>query len=231
MVEANPDIEPTIERLAEVEEEIFEVIDLEILATHEWCKDLVRELTERYESLARRHLVIVQNKLVLIEQTKIDFNRLGRLQAQEQLKQRLLGILQSEANREPILIGAEADYCNSNGEVLVNKVQKGLAQSEKAVLNRCQKLQLRLSSADLTNEIQRKIQHTCSEIDQIISQYAEGSQQETHTETFRRRLEEWDQKWKKLQAHVRQVGISQVGPNSVKQSESKTENDLKEDFY
>ena len=129
----------------------------------------MQQLTERYENLARRHLGIVQDKLALIKQAQIDFNQMGRQQAQEQLKQRLLNILQSEANREPILIGTEADFCNPNGEVLVNKVQKGLAESEKAVLNRCKKLQLRLSSADLTSEIRRKIQHTCSEIDQIIA--------------------------------------------------------------
>ena len=81
MVEPNPNTEPSIEKLAEVEQEIFEVIDLEIFATHDWCKDLVRQLTEKYENLARRHLGIVQNKLVLIEQAKIDFKRLGRLQA------------------------------------------------------------------------------------------------------------------------------------------------------
>ena len=63
MVQANPSHEYTAEKLSEVEEEIFDVIDEEIRACHNWCKDLVEELTQRYESLARRHLSIVEAKL------------------------------------------------------------------------------------------------------------------------------------------------------------------------
>ena len=43
MVEANSGHSP--ERLAELEEQIFEKIDEEIRAAHNWCKDLVQELT------------------------------------------------------------------------------------------------------------------------------------------------------------------------------------------
>ena len=83
MVQANPQNLPSPERLAQVEEEIFEFIDDEIRATHDWCKDLVQEITERYESLSRRHLRIVEQKLHAIVQAHADFKRLGRLQDQD----------------------------------------------------------------------------------------------------------------------------------------------------
>ena len=107
MVQANPQNQPSPERLEQVEEEIFEFIDDEIRATHHWCKDLVQELTERYENLSRRHLRIVEQKLQAIVQAHADFKRLGRLQDQDQLKQRLLNILQVQQNRDTILLGAE----------------------------------------------------------------------------------------------------------------------------
>ena len=46
------------------------------------------------------------------------------------MKERLLNILQTEENRDPLLIGEEADFCNNNGQVVVRKVQKGLSESE-----------------------------------------------------------------------------------------------------
>ena len=130
MVQANPSIEPSSEKLIQVEDELFEVIDQEIIAVHDWCKELVENLTQRYENLARRHLDIVERKLALIRQAQRDFVQMGRVQAQEQMKQRLPSILQTEENREPLLIGAEASFCNSSGEVLANKVKKGLSESE-----------------------------------------------------------------------------------------------------
>ena len=41
MVEVKPKNQPSAERLEQVEEEIFDLIDDEIRATHNWCKDLV----------------------------------------------------------------------------------------------------------------------------------------------------------------------------------------------
>ena len=105
MVEVKPKNQPSAERLEQVEEEIFEFIDDEIRATHDWCKDLVQELTDRYENLSRRHLRIVEQKLQAILQAHADFKRLGRLQDQDQLKQRLLNIIQAQQNRDPILLG------------------------------------------------------------------------------------------------------------------------------
>ena len=130
MVQANPSIEPSSEKLIQVEDELFEVIDQEIIAVHDWCKELVENLTQRYENLARRHLDIVERKLALIRQAQRDFVQMGRVQVQEQMKQRLPSILQTEENREPLLIGAEASFCKSSGKVLANKVKKGLSESE-----------------------------------------------------------------------------------------------------
>ena len=62
MVEANGG--SSSERIAEVEQELFELIDGEIRTSHGWCKDLVLELSQRYENLSRRHLDIVENKLL-----------------------------------------------------------------------------------------------------------------------------------------------------------------------
>ena len=77
MVEANPNVEPPAEELVDIEQELFEVIDNEIRATQDWCKDLVQELAERHENLARRHLAIVKNKLILIQSARSDFIRMG----------------------------------------------------------------------------------------------------------------------------------------------------------
>ena len=63
------------------------------------------------------------------------------------------------------MIGDFADFCNRNGEVMVTKVLKGLAKSEKAVLNRQNTLSLRLQSENLTNEISSKFERPSQEID------------------------------------------------------------------
>ena len=67
MVQADGD--SIVEHIADLEQELFELIDEEIRASHDWCKDLVLELTQRFENLARRHLSIVKNKLQRVKQT------------------------------------------------------------------------------------------------------------------------------------------------------------------
>ena len=72
MVEANP-AESKAERLEFVEEQLFEQIDDEIRAVHNWLKDFVQEMTQRIESVTRRHLELVDRKLALLMQSKNDF--------------------------------------------------------------------------------------------------------------------------------------------------------------
>ena len=67
-----------------------------------------------------------------------------------------------------------------------------------------------MEDANLTNEIQRKVAHTFTQIDQIIAQYGEGSQHETHTESYTRQIREFEAKWKQVQAQFRSV---KPGPN------------------
>ena len=66
------------------------------------------------------------------------------------MKDLLQNVLQTEENRDALLIGAEADFCNKNGQVIVRRVLKSLTESENAVMNRFQKLKTRLQTADLT---------------------------------------------------------------------------------
>ena len=87
----------------------------------------------------------------------------------------LHSILQTEEHRDGILIGQLADFQDVDGQVSYPKILNGLEASKQAVENRCTKLRLRLEDVDLTNEIQKKVAHTLSEIDQIIAQYGEGS--------------------------------------------------------
>ena len=190
MVEVDPS-GSSVERIAVVEEEIFQLIDGEIREQHNWSKDLVEQLTQRYETTATKHLQITDSKYQQILENRARFKELGRQRDEEALKERLLSILSTDENREPILIGTEAEFFNSNGQVIVSRVLKGLIESETAVKNRSKKLKHRLSSPNLTEEIQRKVKHPCSEFDQILSQYGEGSELETSTETFTRRLREW----------------------------------------
>ena len=77
------------------------------------------------------------------------------------MRTRLLSILPSEENREPLLMGKANDFINDKGDIVVRRVFKGLEESEKAVTNRCQKLKYRLKTPDLTNEIMRKVQNPC----------------------------------------------------------------------
>lgn len=54
MVEANP-VRLNTEELAELEDWIFEPIDEEIRQFHDWCKDLVQEITQRILHLSIKH--------------------------------------------------------------------------------------------------------------------------------------------------------------------------------
>ena len=57
----------------------------------------------------------------------------------------------------------------------------------------------------MTDEIGKKISHTMGIINQIMAQYGQGSREETATETFERRLSEWEAKWKDMQTSFRQI--------------------------
>ena len=81
------------------------------------------------------------------------------------MKDRLQNILQTEEHRDRILVGQFADFLDVDGQVSYPKVLNGLEASEKAVVNRCTKLKLRLEDANLINEIQKKVAHTFTEID------------------------------------------------------------------
>ena len=65
MVEANP-AESKAERHTFVQEQLFESIDDEIRAVHNWLKDFVLEMTQRIESVTRRHVAHASRKLALL---------------------------------------------------------------------------------------------------------------------------------------------------------------------
>ena len=125
MVEATPS-STSPGRLAELEECIFETIDEEMRGTHDWCKDLVLEYTQRIETISRKHLGIAKQKLSLIHTSLKNFKEMAQMGANEAMKARLLEILQSEKNREGVLVGAEADFCNEDGQVSLPRVLKAL---------------------------------------------------------------------------------------------------------
>ena len=125
MVEATPS-GTSPGRLAELEECIFETIDEEMRGTHDWCKDLVLEYTQRIETISRKHLGIAKQKLSLIHTSLKNFKEMAQMGANEAMKARLLEILQSEKNREGVLVGAEADFCNEDGQVSLPRVLKAL---------------------------------------------------------------------------------------------------------
>ena len=61
------------------------------------------------------------------------------------------------------MIGANADYCNNNGEIIVGIVLKSLGESEKILQSRCNILGLKIQRPELTSEIQSKLSRPCSE--------------------------------------------------------------------
>ena len=62
MVQASPDtLSP--ERKAEIADHLFQRIEGDIRDSKNWSKDLVLELSQRYENLARENLRISQQKL------------------------------------------------------------------------------------------------------------------------------------------------------------------------
>ena len=86
-------------------------------------------------------------------------------EAYQSMKDRLRNILQTEEQRDRILIGIDADFCDVDEQVSLPKILLGLDQSKKAVMNRITKLKERLEDAELTLNIQRKVAHSISEID------------------------------------------------------------------
>ena len=213
MVEANP-AKPSPERLADVEEQIFDPIDEEIRAFHDWCKDFVEELSRRIEDLSRRHRDIASQKRDDIIRNKAEIRDMFRRQAVRDIEERLRNIIQTEDQRNGFLIATEADLRDSAGQFSLAKIMDGLSESEIAVKNRCDKLALSQNGVNLLDEITRKVAHTLSEIDQILSQFGEGYDVETHTEKFRRQLKEADTRWKNLQAKFRAIN---PGPNLSEQ--------------
>ena len=198
MVEANPAAQNT-EHHAQVEEQIFESIDEEIRSFHNWCKDFVQELSQRIETLSKKHLRIARSTLQLVRRNQQEIKEMVKQKAYNALRDRLASILQTTERRDRILVGEEQDYRDHEGDVKVPCVLNGLAESEQAALNRCTRLNARIDGVDLFTDISRKVAHTLSEIDQIMAQHGEAQEIETHTETFRRQLSEWDTKWKELQ--------------------------------
>ena len=95
MVEANP-AKPSPERLADVEEQIFDPIDEEIRAFHDWCKDFVDELSRRIEDLSRRHRDIAGQKRDDIIRNKAEIRDMFRRQAVRDIEERLRNIIQTE---------------------------------------------------------------------------------------------------------------------------------------
>ena len=152
MVEANP-ASHSPRQLVEIEEQIFETIDEEIRESHNFCKDLVLQWSQKIEDLARRHLAFATERLSIINRNQKDFAQMAKRGVYQEMKDRLENIIQTEEHRDRILIGQLADFLDVNGQVSYPKIRKGLNISEKAVVNRCKKLKLRLEDANLINEI------------------------------------------------------------------------------
>ena len=85
------------------------------------------------------------------------------------------------------------------------RVLKSLQESLQVVEDRCLSLRIRLDDPDVTASIQRKVARPCSEFDQILAQFGEGMDCETHTEMFSRKLKEWESKWADIQAKFHQI--------------------------
>ena len=150
------------------------------------------EWSQKIEKLAREHETFATECLSIIKTNREDFAQMAKRGAYQEMKDRLENIIQTEEHRDRILIGQLADFLDVDGQVSHPKILKGLNISEEAVVNRCKKLKLRLEDANLINEIQKKVAHTFSEMDQIIAQYGEGSTQETHTERYTRQIREFE---------------------------------------
>ena len=80
MVEADP-LGCLNEKIAEVEECIFETIDEEIRQFHDWCKDFVLEMSQRIESLAKKHLRFAKQRLTRINNNRRDFQQMVQQEA------------------------------------------------------------------------------------------------------------------------------------------------------
>ena len=83
----------------------------------------------------------------------------------ENIKTRLLSILQTDEQREGFLVGSMSDFRDQDGEYDLPKILKSLSESEQAVNIRCDRLVNRHDGADIYNKIARKVAHTMSEID------------------------------------------------------------------
>ena len=55
MVEADPDNAASAEPFLDLEEQLFDSIDEELRQFHDWCKDLVQEITQRILHLSIKH--------------------------------------------------------------------------------------------------------------------------------------------------------------------------------
>ena len=80
MVEAQP-TEASLEYIAELEEQIFEDIDSEIRAFHDWCKDMVAEISERIDALAKKHRTTAARFLGEVRDKAIEMPQMMKLQA------------------------------------------------------------------------------------------------------------------------------------------------------
>lgn len=161
MVEATSDT-LSAERKAEIADSIFWRIDEQIRESKDWSKDLVLEISERYENLARENLRISQQKL---DEVRLHLREIPQMYKQgappEQMKDRILSILSTEDNQDPFLVGEESDFLREDGRIKLHRVQKALRESVQVVEDRCLGLKMRLDDPDVTAAIQRKVIRPC----------------------------------------------------------------------
>ena len=60
-----------------------------------------------------------------------------------QMEERLQSILQTDERLDRFLVGSLADFRNAEGQISAPKILEKLANSERAVQNRCKKLAAR----------------------------------------------------------------------------------------
>ena len=103
------------------------------------------------------------------------------------MRQRIQNILQSEQNPQSFFIGEEHEFFDEDGNGNIVKILARLDELEQAMKIRKEKMSSRQAGTWL-NDMGRKVAQALSIIDQIVAQYAEGTDRETQIEVYEQRI-------------------------------------------
>ena len=104
------------------------------------------------------------------------------------MKDILLGSLKSESNPDGLLTGEISQYYWRDQPVIAF-INEACMKTEQACIKRIDDLEYGMPK-DLFGQVARKIMAPFGEIDQILCQVANGSNQLTHTEKFKDMISE-----------------------------------------